>query len=177
MFLLRIFSFVGYIIFVFCLHCFVNSDTSVISYIFLFFIDVPVCAYLVCCIHEAAHYICFLFAGAEVKSVRLGMIRISGCKKGVKVNLTNDSLFTGDCVVKSINYKSKCYMIAALLSGGVSSIIVAAIIFLCIFWKKNMISPFLLCMVFTGLISGSFSLFYPASADRKLLKIFLEKDH
>lgn len=169
---LKAIGFIIYVLFVFCTHTF---NISAVSNIFLFFIDIPVCTYLVCCIHESAHFLFFLYAGAEVRAVRLGIIRIFRYKGKVKAELTNCNMFTGSCVVKNTDYKGKSYMIAALLSGGISSILLAAIIFLYMLLVHNKISPFLLCMALAGLISGSFSLFYSGSADRKLLKLFWKK--
>ena len=132
----------------------------------------PLVELSVCAVHELSHAFLFKRGGAELKQIRVGVFNFDFASRQLTIFI--QGLFSGNCTVKIENNTNRNSIIAAIVFGGVSGILIAAI-FLLINMQAGVDPSVLLCYVITGFAEGAHSLLYPKSADRKLLEEWIRK--
>lgn len=128
---------------------------------------------VICSIHEISHCLFFLVNGISVKSIRIGLFKICFENKGIKILFSNDSIFSGYCIAAKPERPMKLQIIIALISGGLSGIILALIILPFISSVEGNLKIFMLCLVVVGFVNGTGALFSPLSTDHILIKKYL----
>ena len=146
------------------------SIDEVLLQIFLFY---PAVELVVCAVHESMHLVLFCISGAKVALIRVGIFQYDFCQKKASLCLTG--FFSGKCTVLVTSKANHKVLIAAILSGGISGIIIAALSLLFGISLDLCNSPVVLCIFLTGAIKGAYALFSPRSTDRKSLNEWIGK--
>lgn len=138
--------------------------------IFLFY---PTVELVICAIHESMHLFLFCIGGANATLIRVGIFQYEFCQKKFGFCLTG--FFSGNCIARVTPNANRKVLIAAILSGGISGITIAAIFLLFGILFDLCSSPVFLCVIFTGTIKGAYALFSPKSTDRKFFNEWIGK--
>lgn len=149
-----------------------DKECSVIVYSLKFLGNLYICFWVVCSIHEIFHAFFFRISNAEIKSMRVGVVLLKIENKKWRLILENKSFFSGSCTVIM---RDNVGMIVALYAGGVSGILLAAFFVGAIFVCGVEPSIFDMAIILMGVGSGIYTLFWPYSADRRLIKSIKEK--
>lgn len=158
-----LFSVVAYAIAI-CNYVF-DIETTLLPKIIICICDVYLSQFIVCAIHELSHFLFFMVNRNIVTLVRVGIFGVMYKNGKVEFKVENASLFSGCCIAKK---NTSCYgTIVALYAGGISGILIAAFFLFRVVALFPTISFLELCIGVIGGLSGTFSVFYPKSADRK----------
>lgn len=132
----------------------------------------PAVELAVCAVHELSHAVLFRLGKARIKAVRIGAFNFDLTSKRLTVHIRG--MFSGNCTVSIASDSNRNRIIAAIVSGGCSGIIIAAILLL-IKILTGVNSSVVLCCIVTSFTKGAYALLSPRSTDRALLEEWVKK--
>lgn len=132
----------------------------------------PMAELAVCAVHELSHAALFKLGKARIKVIRIGVFNFDLTSKRLTIHIRG--LFSGNCTVSITSNSNRSKIIAAIVSGGCSGIIIAAILLL-IKILTGVNSSVALCCIIAGFTKGLYALLSPGSTDRKLLETWIVK--
>lgn len=129
----------------------------------------PICTIVVLCMHEFTHFFVFKLIGVKVKEVQIGVITFQFVGRKMKICLNDNGFFYGCCSAYKFLGGKKWQIKIALLSGGISGVILAvcSCILYVMFELDYYCKLFVFDMMFIGIYSFVITLLNPNSADRK----------
>lgn len=135
----------------------------------------PICIYFILIVHELFHVLFFSLFQIPIVELCIGLFSINMRNNHFKINLINNGLFSGYCLfVSQANKKEK--IIAALIAGGISGIIIGIIALILLVTNAVSIrKSFLWDLIFGGFYSFYVTLLNKKSADRIAIRKVLKR--
>lgn len=146
--------------------------------LFIFWLFLPLCSWLMLLIHELSHCLCFKLFGFYIKELRVGLFLLKFEENFKTLKIVNSGFFRGFCTVKGKTGKRKRELIFSLLAGGVSGLLISSMSFILMILnvvpkKWNGVLSSVVCV---GLCSFYLTLISPKGADRKLIDKIIKEE-
>lgn len=144
------------------------KDPIGIIYLIKLFLSIPNCIIIILIIHEIMHYCVFKMFKIQVTKLKICIYLMDFTHRKPKISIAEDKFFGGYCSFIMPVKERLRYAIIGLASGGISGIIIGALIFLSYILRifKWQHSPFLSCLMIAGIYSFFATLINKNSTDR-----------